>query len=266
MNNYIKIALVSLSMLADISCAQKVKNQAVSTDIPDTTYKNVLEITDHDVVTDGKNFLFTRSISGKMDIPVVFVSARVPLDLLSGIYPEFPRLTVIAPNWDYYDSHAQDRSGGEPIASSIIYQLNRENETKDSLVIMGGFPKMEFTGKSVAERNTMKVYYSESYGSKCCPKDPKWGLKPSLKEFVADFQTENNVKIVGSYAVFAGKEGEVNYYYQFKGVPDLLKLKFMVARVSQISNDDHLKNVKLIRGIYTPAEVLLDERMKLIED
>jgi len=267
-NNCVKLTLVSLGMLAGTSCARQVENQAVSTNIPDTTYKNVLEITDNDVVTDGKNFLFTRMISGKMDIPVVFVSTRVPLDLLTGIYPEFRRLTVITPNWKYYDEVSRDSPVGEPIASSIVYQLNRENEAviKDSLVIMGGFPKMEFAGKPVREKKLMKVYYREGYGSSCCPRDPKWDLKPGIKEFTMDFQTKNKVKITGTYSEFAGKEGEVNYYYKFKGLSDQLKLKFIVDRVSLLSNDNHLKKTDVIRSIYTPVEVLINERMTLYED
>lgn len=268
-NNCIKLTLVSLGMLAGNSCcAQQGENEAVSINISDTTYKNVLEITDNDVVTDGKNFLFTRMISRKMDIPVVFVSARVPLDLLTGIYPEFRRITVITPNWEYYDEVARDSPVGEPIASSVVYLFYRVNETviKDSLVIMGGFPKMEFAGNPVREKNLLKVYYREGYGSSCCPRNPGWDLKPGINEFTMDFQAKNKIQIAGTYAACVGKEGEVNYYYEFKGLSDQLKLKFIVDRASLLSNGNRLKKTNLIRGIYTPVEVMINERMKLYED
>ncbi len=117
--------------------------------IRDSIFENVIEITDKDVTTKETDYTFNVSIPKSEKTPILFVSARVPLKILSEIFPEFPKLVVISPNWTYYDEVAtqipSDVGCAEPIASSIIYEFNRENGKlqKDSLVIMGGFPVMK---------------------------------------------------------------------------------------------------------------------------
>lgn len=101
-------------------------------------------------MTKRTDYIFNVSIPKSEKIPILFVSARVPLKILSEIYPEFLQLIVITPNWTYYDEVANqipsDVGCAEPLASSIIYEFNRENGKfqKDSLIIMGGFPVMKF--------------------------------------------------------------------------------------------------------------------------
>jgi hypothetical protein len=74
-----------------------------SESIRDTIFCNVIEITDKDVVKEGNKYLFKVAIPESEATPILFVSARVPLEIFSGIYPEFPELIVIAPNWNFYD-------------------------------------------------------------------------------------------------------------------------------------------------------------------
>lgn len=118
--------------------------------IRDSIFENVIEITDNDIITKGTDYIFNVSIPKSEKVPILFVSARVPLEILSDIYPKFQKLIVIAPNWTYYDEVAKqitsDVGCAEPMASSIIYEFNRENGKlqKDSLIIMGGFPEMKF--------------------------------------------------------------------------------------------------------------------------
>jgi hypothetical protein len=118
--------------------------------IRDSIFENVIEITENDIITKGKDYIFNVSIPKSEVTPILFVSARIPLEILSDIYPEFPKLIVIAPNWNYYDEVAKqipsDVGCAEPMESSIIYEFNRENGKlqKDSLVIIEGFPVMKF--------------------------------------------------------------------------------------------------------------------------
>lgn len=121
--------------------------------IRDTAFEDVIELTDNDVVTDGANYTFKASIPRSSETPVLFVLAKVPLSILSGIYPEFPRLIVIAPNWNYYDEVSRQRRNDlarvELRTSAVVYEFNRENGTlqTDSVVVMGRFPEMKFVPK-----------------------------------------------------------------------------------------------------------------------
>lgn len=122
------------------------KNTFHSERIRDTIFENVIEIDDKNVILNKTDYHFNVSIPKSEKTPVIFVSAKVPLEVLADIYPELPNLIVIAPNWNFYEENSKHTGCHEPIASSVIYEFNRENgkQMKDSIVIMGGFPKMNF--------------------------------------------------------------------------------------------------------------------------
>lgn len=265
MGHRLKLSLMFLFVVINTSCAQQVKNQDLLTGIPDTTYKNVIEISDKEVVTDGTNFLFDSSIPSEIKSPVVFVSAKLPLNFLPQIYPEFQRLTIITPNWKYYDEIAKQSNIGEPIASSIIYQLNRENDhlIKDSLVIMGGFPKMEMVVKASTGEKALKIYLTEYYGSVCCPRDPQWDIKPNINAFITDFEKKQRVKIKDTYVEHIGKEGEIVYYFSFSGLSKDLILKFIAERTSQLAGFQQKKTPVSYPAIFTPIELIINDRMKV---
>jgi hypothetical protein len=121
-----------------------------SESIRDSIFYNVIEIKDKDVIENGTKYLFRRAIPKSEKTPVLFISARIPLEILSGIYPEFPKLIVIAPNWDYYDEAAKKITSNigcaEPRTSTVIYEFNRETGMllKDSIVVMDNFPEIRF--------------------------------------------------------------------------------------------------------------------------
>ena len=126
-------------------------NSFHSEKIRDSIFENVIEITDNDIVTKGTDYIFNVSISKSEETPILFVSARVPLEILSDIYQEFPKLIVIAPNWNYYDEVAKQMTPielrrAEPRTSTIIYEFNRKDGIlkKDSIIIMDTFPEIRF--------------------------------------------------------------------------------------------------------------------------
>ncbi|MCH5597481.1 hypothetical protein [Niabella ginsengisoli] len=118
--------------------------------IRDTVFKDVIEITEKHIEINNGKYIFKAVIPKSTETPVLFVQDQVPLDVLPGMYPQFKRLIVITPNWTFYDetlsNQPKDIDCAEPIASSVVYEFNRENGTiqKDSIVIMGGFPEMKF--------------------------------------------------------------------------------------------------------------------------
>ena len=49
--------------------------------------------------------------------------------------------------------------------------------------------------------------YTESYGSVCCPKDPKWGQE-LLVDYVGRFNQQHGTEVKEIYEQMRGREGE----------------------------------------------------------
>ncbi|UIR57338.1 hypothetical protein LZQ00_05850 [Sphingobacterium sp. SRCM116780] len=268
--------LVFLLLTSTICCSQgkiveNPKNNYHSNTIRDSVFDHVIEISDDHVDRYGENFLFNRSIPKTDEIPVIFIQTQVPLQLLPTIYPEFPKIIVIVPNWAYYSEISNQKLSkgiacAEPMASAIIYEFNREQGTllKDSIVIMGGFPKMNYAQPYKMKDNQKEIYYAESYGSVCCPRDQQLDNKPTREEFITDFEKENNVKIIDSYKELRGKEGEVAYFYTLKGLSNKLKLKFILDRNFYRIINRKNKDIITRPRIYTPTIIDRNERMEKI--
>ena len=241
--------------------------------IKDTFFENVIEITNNNVINTGIDYLFDISIASSTETPVLFISAKVPLELLPRIYPELPKLIVITPNWNYYEETSSQRlpkeiKCAEPMASSVIYEFNRENGKlqKDSLVIMGGkgFPEMKFTEKYKLKDNEVDIYYSEYYGSVCCPRDQQLDNKPTREEFITFFEKENAVKITDTYQEMIGEEGEVTYNYTLNGLTNSQKLKFILERDFYRIINRETKDIIKTPNIYTPYILKITNRIKKI--
>ena len=147
-----KVFILVFALMTTISC--------FSQDIRDELFKNVIQISDNDIKINGQDFFIDFSIPDTIKSPVIFIQTKVPLNLLPKIYPEFSRIIIITPNWTYYDEISkqqlsEDFNCMEPMASSVIYELERENDKteKDSIIIMGKFPQMEFADKTKFKRN-----------------------------------------------------------------------------------------------------------------
>lgn len=227
--------------------------------IRDSIFENVIKITDNDVVSDGINYLFTTPIPKSIELPIIFVQTEVPVGLLSSIYPEFQKLTVITPNWNYYKkiSNGKLPNGiicAEPMASSVIYEFNREKDkfSKDSLVIMGGFPDMKFEEKYKLNDHEAEIYYSEYYGSICCPTDLQYSNTPTREDFIKFFERENNTEITDTYIEQIGDEGESKYHYTLNNLADFLRIKFILERGFYRTIDRENKEIITIPQIYTP--------------
>lgn len=260
--------------LSTLSCAQKsdkpnpsnklaVANTFHSKLIRDSVFTDVIEITDRDLVSNGNDFLFTKPIPPATKIPVVFVSAAIPINLLPTIYPQFNSVIVITPNWTHYDEVFKNQSEiacAEPSASSVIYEFKRENGKvmKDSIVNLNGFPEMKYGKPYQLKTNERLIYFSESYGSGCCPKDPQWDNSQTREEFVKRFESDNQIKIGGTYINPQGDEGEAEFYYSLVQLSNNLRLKFIKERTySRILNKE-TKKIKILPGIYTPFILQID--------
>jgi len=265
LNSTIFIILISLG---NQSFSQNTKKDNGHSDlIKHTTFDNVYIIKESNIVSDGKNYLFDVNIPKTTKTPIIFVQGKIPLSLLSSIYPEFLKIIVIVPNWTYYNRTSNQELRGEPVASSIVYEFNRTNGTllKDSIIINGGFPKMKYVKHKELNSKEKAVYYTESYGSSCCPRDPQWDNKPTSKEFITLFERKKNVKIKKTYSRIEGKEGECTLFYCLKGLSNLEKLEFILERNYGHFINRHLKDIVLSPIIVTPSIIQLNNRIIQIE-
>ena len=275
MKNNLNTISILFAFLSIISCAQKTEkinteNLYSSEKIKDSIFENVIEITDRNIESNGIDYLFTIPISKDVETPILFITEKVPLKLLPTIYPEFPKLIVIVPNWTYYEEVSKDLPKdvdcAEPMASSIVYEFNRENRKlqKDSLIIMGGFPKMKMQKYTTLNKNEIEIFYDESFGSVCCPKDQQWDNKPTREEFISYFEKDNKVKIENTYKKIRGKEGEAIFYYSLKEIPNNLKLKFILERDFHRIINRQTKDINKTPRIYTPTVIKIDDKIEKI--
>lgn len=89
------------------------------------------------------------------------------------------------------------------------------------------------------------IHYMESYGSVCCPKDPKWD-KEFFKDYVARFNRENNVLIEDIYGQARGREGEQLFILSLDELSPALKRKFVEGRLEVLSPEEQEAARKLL--------------------
>jgi maltose-binding protein MalE len=73
------------------------------------------------------------------------------------------------------------------------------------------------------------IHLLESYGSVCCPKDPKHNNH--ISKFIKGFEQENKVDIT-VYFVRQGKEGEATYFINLDNLNEKQQYQFMMQRLN----------------------------------
>lgn len=70
------------------------------------------------------------------------------------------------------------------------------------------------------------IHLTESYGSVCCPKDPKHNKH--IKKYIAVFEQRNKVTIP-TYYVIQGREGEATYFLNLDNLNEKQQLQFLMG-------------------------------------
>jgi len=145
------VFLLLLFSVSQILAQESIEDQSQTNSIKNKEFDHVYLITEEDIKYNEKECQLNVHIPNTNKKPTIFVRGRVPLHLLASVYPEFSKIIVITPNWAYYDEvsileSSEDAVGEEPIASSVVYEFDRTHKKieKDSIVIYGGFPKMNY--------------------------------------------------------------------------------------------------------------------------
>ena len=87
------------------------------------------------------------------------------------------------------------------------------------------------------------IHYSETYGSECCPRDPKHDNP--IKKYIQGFEKQNNVQI-DTYYVVQGREGEATYYVNLDNLNEKQKYRFIMGR----ANIDFAAADKILKAAY----------------
>ena len=99
-------------------------------------------------------------------------------------------------------------------------------------------------------KNEVLIYYVESQGSKCCPRDTYYDNKISMDDFIREFEKTNHVKVGEIYTVRRGDEGESSEFYSLSGLSGIQKLQFITERKRSLATGN--SNEANISHIYIP--------------
>jgi hypothetical protein len=210
------------------------------------------------VVMIDNDFVTQKNGSYLVDIPlqivpdstyVFFLSTRIPLELLkrsNEFYPDIQHFVLIVPDWKYYDEVAKEASKNgmciEPATTNFYYSIKREDGVVkvDSIRLSGeDNARFDFV-KPISPKGMLTVYRRESYGSVCCPRDPKWDNVEEDELFLRDFEHRSHLKVTtGRYVQMEGKEGEKSIYYTLPGLSSAQRLEFLADQYAHwIVNKD----------------------------
>lgn len=252
MSNHIICILVLISLMAGGCNNSREMQQSPDADpvsMPSTApwlkskYSNVVIIADKQVAKSGDQFLIDIPLAGNGDSNYVFVlDAAIPADMFikySGFYPSVNEITLIVPDWKFYERVAADATKNgitlEPATTNLYYHILREggNVKVDSIRISGeGHPKLEYTNP-VVPKDVFVAYRTESYGSVCCPKDPRWDIAGEDAAFIKEFEHRHQTRITGTYRQNNGKEGEHAVFYTLPELTTEQRLSFILEKRSQ---------------------------------
>ena len=225
-------------------------------------YSNVVEISDNQVAESAQNILIDIPLKEDADSNHVFVlSAHLPAHRLvnsTSFYPGLKQFLMIVPDWEFYDKVSSDATKNgitlEPATTNIYYRVKRtEHEVNiDSIRISGdGHPQLHFAAPKIGT-DSLVVYREESYGSVCCPKDPKWAIADQDLPFIKTFEKTNKVSLKGTFQQRNGKEGEHTVYYSLPNLTSKQRLDFILAKRSQWVLPEELKDLRHEPQIFTP--------------
>ncbi|MCL1671523.1 hypothetical protein [Elizabethkingia ursingii] len=263
--------LYTFILLAFSSCKQ-IPVQSGTVSSPQwlaKTYKHVIMVEDEHMVKLGENYLIDIPIQEKPDsVYAFFLNADIPVERLkklSNFYPSINEFILIVPDRKYYKIIAEEASKQgiqiEPLVTNNYYHIIRnEGEVKtDSTHISGnGHPHISYAEPEVP-KDMLQVYYTDSYGSVCCPRDPKWDSKQDDAFFIKEYERNKKIKISDTYKQNNGKEGEHTTYYTLSGLTSLQRLGFILEKESQRNVNKETKDIVFAPQIFTTHLVKIEK-------
>ena len=267
--------LIILPIMA-LSCKSKITAQHSSTAIAlaDTVkpewyreyYGQVVMIDDDLVVKKNGSYLVDLPLQIAPDSTYVFfLSARIPMELFeksNEFYPDLQHFVLIVPDWKFYNDIAKEASKKgmciEPATTNFYYFVTREGGAVrvDSIRRSGDDnPGLDFI-KPASPKNMLTTYRRESYGSVCCPRDPKWDIADKDESFLRDFEKRSQLEVTkGRYVQMEGKEGEKSIYYTLPGLSPAQRLEFLAAKYAQWIVNKDVQTTAFMPQLFAPQMV-----------
>jgi hypothetical protein len=248
------LPMMALSCKSKIAARQSIPPYSLADTVKPDWYREYygrVVMIDNDFVTqkDG-NYLVDLPLQIVPDSTYVFfLSTKIPVELLkksNEFYPDLQHFVLIVPDWKFYGEVAEEASKNgmciEPATTNFYYSIKREDGMVkvDSLRLSGlDNPRLDFV-KPISAKGMLTIYRRDSYGSVCCPRDPKWDNADKDELFLRDFEHRSHLKVTkGRYVQMEGKEGEKSIYYTLPGLSSAQRLEFLANKYAQwISNKD----------------------------
>lgn len=248
-------------------------NNLFAQTIRDSIFNNVILIKSTDVSTNG-HFLIDIPIKPQKDPIVIFNDDfRIPANLFfsrnSFLYGQ-NEFILITPDWEFHKEiiEEQKRTGLHIKTSrNIIYHIKRNGSgyEVDSLsVVLQGINnpiKINFKEQPELNKNEVKYFLKECYGSGCCPKDPNLEFRQERDVMRNKFNEKYNVNVYkNTYRQTLGEEGEHCTYYTLSDLTNEQKIEFIFPPRPFTKTDD------VIQGSYVIIlpSVINTENMKHI--
>lgn len=89
-------------------------------------------------------------------------------------------------------------------------------------------PIINIRKKQAIPKNQILVYYTDAWGSICCPKDPKWSSRKVITEDRKEKLSDFSFKDAKTYFRNMGEEGEYSIYFTLNNFTLSDKLKFIL--------------------------------------
>lgn len=104
-------------------------------------------------------------------------------------------------------------------------------------------PVLNFRKKQAIPENQILVYYTDAWGSVCCPKDPKWSSKKVITDDRKEILTGFSFKNAKTYLRNMGDEGEYSLYFTLDNFTLADKLKFILLMNKSSIVNRELKDI-----------------------
>ncbi len=207
--------------------------------VRDTVFNNVILIKDADITTNGYDFLIDIPIkSQKEPIVISYNDWRIPAKLFfdrKSFLSDQDEILLITFDWEFYkEIREREKRTGLHIkaARQKIYHIQRNNTgfKVDSLSVSAHDPfkpiKFNFI-KPELQKDEVKYYYQDCYGSGCCPHDTKRDIYPIIQNKIKLFEEKNNLNVTHNVLTISlGEEGERCIYYPLSDLTNDQKLQF----------------------------------------